>query len=80
MKLPFFRSKEKAPVWTVEIFYSICPAVAEVPAVDPLEALRTTLRTSLRRHGLVDRNCFEVVWGVFFEEPGHFKVSRKRVN
>jgi len=82
MKLPFFRPKEsrlkKAPVWTVEIFYPICPAVAEVPAFDSLDALRETLQTSLRKHGLVEPNCFEIIWGVFFEEPGHFRVHRKK--
>jgi hypothetical protein len=78
MKLPFFRRKEKGSVWRVEIFYNICPAVAEVVAEDPLDALRATLQKSLRRHGLVDGNYFEVVWSVFFEEPGYFRVSRKR--
>jgi hypothetical protein len=78
MKLPFFRRKEKGPVWRVEIFYQICPTVAEVTAEDPLDALRVTLQKSLRRHGLVDANCFEIIWGVFFEEPGYFRVSRKR--
>lgn len=77
---PFRRRLKEEPVWTVEIFYPICPAAVAISAKDPLDALKTVLRESLRTHGLVDPNCFDVVWGVFFEEPGHFRVTRKNAN
>ena len=79
MKFFGFRRLKEKPLWRVEIFYPICPAIAEIRALDSLDALRTTLLDALKRHGLTEPNAFAIIWGVFFEEPGHFRVSRKSV-
>jgi hypothetical protein len=74
--LPFRRRLKKTPTWIVEIFYPICPAIAEAEADDSLDALKSVLRTSLAKHGLNEADTFQLVLGVLFEEDGWFRVRK----
>lgn len=63
--------------WLVQIFYPICPVITEVKCADPLTALHTALRQSLRTHGFMDDNSFNLILEVFSRENEWFKISKK---
>lgn len=72
-----FRRRLKKTIWTVEIFYPLCPVITKAEADDSLDALKSVLRTSLQKHGFNEVDTFQLVLGVLFEEDGWFRVRRK---